>query len=500
MASEDASAGTQRKNFFSKVVSGVKDGSQKAFGAVHGAAVKAGGQVEASFRGTTKAVTFDSALGLTLKREDGKGRPLVSRVNEGAAAHAAGVQEGDIVVSIQGDEAPVVNIKTYDQLMSLMPGAGRPLIVNFLTPASRNDSAVGVVNFKLEDEIEKATRIVARLTSKRLQNPDKAVPREILRRAKGLAFIKVAKVGFGLSVKVGTGIVVCRLGELGGPCPELDSWSAPCAIGTAGVGYGFQVGAELTDFMIVLNTQDAVEAFSSGSQVSLGGNVGIAVGPVGRNAGVSGNFHGGKLGTKSSSNMGVAPCYAYSHSKGLFAGVSLEGAVIKPRNDVNSKFYNAAGPDDEDASSSKVSARELLSGVVPPPAAAQPLYNQLSAGLKKPEAKEWEKYRHAAAHAAAVANAEAEPPVNMDDFDFHIKLNPGDSVTWKGSDDDVPPGTLGKVEAIYEDGDVEVSFPSQRRPGAAGGEEGPAERLLFTFFAGRLEKAPDDDETTEICV
>jgi len=73
-----------------------------------------------------------------------------------------------------------------------------------------------------------ATRIVARMTAERAENPDKAVPREILRRARGLAFIRVAKVGFGLSVKVGTGIVVTRLGD------NLDSWSAPCAIGTAG--------------------------------------------------------------------------------------------------------------------------------------------------------------------------------------------------------------------------------------------------------------------------
>jgi lipid-binding SYLF domain-containing protein len=499
------------------VASGVKDGSQKALGAVQGAALKAGGKVEASFRGTTKSVTFNAGLGITLSREAGKERPLVSRVNEGAAAHAAGIREGDIVLSIQGDGAPAVNIKTYDQLMGLLPAAGRPVIVTFRTPASRNDSAVGVVNFKLEDEIEKAARIVARLTANRLENPDKAVPREILRRAKGLAFIKVAKVGFGLSVKVGTGIVVCRLGDLGGPCPELDSWSAPCAIGTAGVGYGFQIGAELTDFMIVLNTRDAVEAFMSGSQVSLGGNVGIAIGPLGRNAGVSGNFHGGKLATKPSAggasndgvkpkaaNVGLAPCYAYSHSKGLFAGVSLEGAVIKPRNDVNSKFYNAAGQADDDAQqATNVTARDLLSGMVPPPAAAQRLYKQLSAGIKKPETKEWEKYRHAAAHAADLAHAEAEPPMNLDDFDFQIKLQAGDAVTWKGSDEDVPVGTVGSVEAVYEDGDVEVSFPNRRSPGTAGGQESAPDRLLFTFFAGRLERAPDgadDDESTEVVV
>lgn len=79
--------------------------------------------------------------------------------------------------------------------------------------------------------VAQATRIVARMTAERAENPDKAVPREILRRARGLAFVRVAKVGFGLSVKLGTGIVVARLGD------SLDSWSAPCAIGTAGKHY-----------------------------------------------------------------------------------------------------------------------------------------------------------------------------------------------------------------------------------------------------------------------
>jgi lipid-binding SYLF domain-containing protein len=212
----------------------------------------------------------------------------------------------------------------------------------------------------MEEEIQKAAKILEKLTTERTMNPDALIPLDILRRARGIAFIRIAKIGFGFSLKAGTGIVVARLGE------SLDSWSAPCAIGTAGVGMGFQWGAELTDFMIVLNTQEAVEAFASGNQVSLGGNVGIAVGPVGRNAGLSGNIHGGDLAQRNEAGekpkVQVAPCYAYSHSKGLFIGISLEGAVIKPRNDVNSKFY---GPEQD--------PRLILSGSTPPPALAEPL-------------------------------------------------------------------------------------------------------------------------------
>jgi len=102
--------------------------------------------------------------------------------------------------------------------------------------------------------------------------------------------------------------------------------------------------------------------------------VGIAVGPVGRNAGVSGHIHGGELSSREGTKapVAMAPCYAYSHSKGLFIGISLEGAVIKPRKDVNAKFYGA-----------EVSAKDLLSGLTMPPAAADPLYEMLASGLSQ---------------------------------------------------------------------------------------------------------------------
>lgn len=159
-------------------------------------------------------------------------------------------------------------------------------------------------------------------------------------------------------MKGGTGIVVTRLGE------SLNEWSAPCAVSTGGVGWGLQMGAEVADFMIILNSPEAVEAFSSGSQVTLGGNVGVALGPVGRNGSVAANVHGGRLATDGVGPTPVhaAPSYAYSHSKGLFMGISLEGAMIKPRHDINAQYYG--GP---------VSPRQILSGATPPPEAAKEL-------------------------------------------------------------------------------------------------------------------------------
>ena len=94
---------------------------------------------------------------------------------------------------------------------------------------------------------------------------DNIIPQDILLNAKGLAIFTVVKAGFLFSGRAGTGIVVARL--------EDGSWSAPSAIGTGGMGFGGQIGAEITDFVIVLNTQAAVKSFCRGGNVTLGGSL-----------------------------------------------------------------------------------------------------------------------------------------------------------------------------------------------------------------------------------
>lgn len=113
----------------------------------------------------------------------------------------------------------------------------------------------------------------------------------------------------------------------------------------------------MTDFVFILNDAAAVRAFSQQASLTLGGNVSIAAGPVGRNAEAAG----------AASLKGVAGVFAYSKTKGLFAGVSLEGSVLIERRDANEKLYNA-----------KVTARQLLEGSIRPPPAADPLLNVLN--------------------------------------------------------------------------------------------------------------------------
>ncbi|KAG0256371.1 hypothetical protein BG011_004601 [Mortierella polycephala] len=168
---------------------------------------------------------------------------------------------------------------------------------------------------------------------------DNIIPADILSKAQGLAIFTVVKAGFLFSGRAGSGIVIARL--------EDGSWSAPSAIGTGGMGFGGQIGAEITDFVVVLNNRMAVKSFAT-----------VAAGPIGRTAEA-----GASASTKS-----VAAIYSYSKSKGLFAGVSIEGSVIVERKDANETFYRQ-----------KVTAAELLSGAITPPPQVDILYRALNA-------------------------------------------------------------------------------------------------------------------------
>ena len=191
----------------------------------------------------------------------------------------------------------------------------------------------------LQDEVDQATTIIERFRD----IPEQTIPDAVLRDAKGLAILTVLKAGFIFSGQGGWGVVVAR---------TPNGWSAPSAIGTGGAGFGFQVGAQVTEFVLVLNTPEAVEAFAHGGNVSFGGALSAAAGPVGRTLGAT--------------VMPVAAVYTYSRSQGVFAGVSIEGTVIAARDDANREYYGRA-----------VSPREILSGKVKAPKGAGKLSRAL---------------------------------------------------------------------------------------------------------------------------
>ncbi|KAI9059264.1 DUF500-domain-containing protein [Trametes coccinea BRFM310] len=213
-----------------------------------------------------------------------------------------------------------------------------------------NESQHFVQGFSLPGEAEKAAKILASFLADP-EHPESAlnaIPKAVLQRARGLAIFQVVKAGFVFSGKVGSGIVIARLPD--------GSWSAPSCIATGGVGWGLQIGADVTDFVIVLNSEEAVRAFAMGGNVTIGGNISAAAGPIGTGGAVQASL------------AHPAPMFSYSKSKGLFAGLSLEGTVLIERKDANRDFYGSAVP-----------ARDILSGRVPPPEVASRLYEVIEA-------------------------------------------------------------------------------------------------------------------------
>ncbi|XP_045803920.1 uncharacterized protein LOC123897360 [Trifolium pratense] len=202
----------------------------------------------------------------------------------------------------------------------------------------------------MEYEIYKATNTIKSYNRIGLLKPEKTIPDAILRQAKGLAIITVVKVGVVVTYNIGTGIVVARR--------EDGSWSPPSAVSTFGVGWGAQAGGELTDFIIVLRTKEAVKTFSGNAHVSLGAGLSAAVGVIGR--AVEADVRAG--------DGGYAACYTYSCSKGAFVGCSLEGSIVTTRTQENSRFYG----------SQSLSATDILLGSLPRPPAAAILYRALA--------------------------------------------------------------------------------------------------------------------------
>lgn len=202
----------------------------------------------------------------------------------------------------------------------------------------------------MEYEIYKATNTIKSYNQIGLLKPEKTIPDAILSQAKGLAIITVVKVGVVVTYNIGTGIVVARR--------EDGSWSPPSAVSTFGVGWGAQAGGELTDFIIVLRTNEAVKTFSGNAHVSLGAGMSAAVGVVGR--AVEADVRAG--------DGGYAACYTYSCSKGAFVGCSLEGSIVTTRTHENCRFYG----------SQSLNATDILLGSLPRPPAAAILYRALA--------------------------------------------------------------------------------------------------------------------------
>lgn len=146
----------------------------------------------------------------------------------------------------------------------------------------------------------------------------------MIRNAKGLAIFTTMRTGLWIASAGGSGVLVARMPD--------GTWSPPSGIMTNTMGFGFLVGVDIYDCVLVLNTQEAVDGFTK-IRCTLGGEVSVVAGPVGV---------GGVLETEVHKRQ--APIFTYVKSRGLYAGVQVEGTIVIERMDENERFYGEELP------------------------------------------------------------------------------------------------------------------------------------------------------------
>jgi len=179
-----------------------------------------------------------------------------------------------------------------------------------------------------EKRVSDATEVYQQLVNA----PDRGVPQGLVEKCKCVAvFPGVLKAAIGYGARHGTGVMSCRQGN--------GNWTPPAFLKITGGSAGFQIGATSTDLVLFFMSDRGARSLINGSKLTLGGKASVAAGPLGRSAEMATNLE-----LKSE-------IYSYARSKGLFAGLSVEGARISPDQDEETAYYGHS-----------VTPRELLFG------------------------------------------------------------------------------------------------------------------------------------------
>jgi lipid-binding SYLF domain-containing protein len=190
---------------------------------------------------------------------------------------------------------------------------------------------------KVADRLEASAETLTNL----MRAADKGIPQELIDKARCVVVIPgMKKAGFIFGAEEGRGFAVCR--REGG-----SGWSAPAAMRTEGGSFGFQIGASETDIVLLVMNDGGMRHLLS-DKFTLGGDASIAAGPIGRET------------TAQTDVMMNAEMLSYSRSRGLFAGISLQGATLRPDRETNRELYG------HDATN-----REILTGDFKTPEAAR---------------------------------------------------------------------------------------------------------------------------------
>jgi lipid-binding SYLF domain-containing protein len=152
-----------------------------------------------------------------------------------------------------------------------------------------------------------------------ITSQDRAVPKQLLEDCKCVAVLPgVLKAAMGVGARHGSGVMACRTAH---------GWSAPAFVNISGGSFGFQLGAESTDLVLFFMTDRGARSLVNGSRITLGGKASVAAGPFGRSG-------------EAATNLELkAEIYSYARAKGLFAGLSLEGARLAPNPTDIANYY-----------------------------------------------------------------------------------------------------------------------------------------------------------------
>jgi lipid-binding SYLF domain-containing protein len=177
-----------------------------------------------------------------------------------------------------------------------------------------------VARVKGDDDTTNRLNAAADVVSDMMGAPDKGIPNDLLDKAACVVVVpSVKKAAFIIGAKYGRGFIVCRNKNGRG-------WSAPGGVRIEGGSFGLQIGGSATDVVMLLMNQGAIDKLLS-SKFTIGADASAAGGPVGRTASAQtdAQLH--------------AQLLTYSRAQGLFAGVSLDGATLRPDDDANKDMY-----------------------------------------------------------------------------------------------------------------------------------------------------------------
>jgi len=220
----------------------------------------------------------------------------------------------------------------------------RPIVCTVALAFACYLPAAPVENSKTAERLDDA----ASLFSEVMSAPDKSIPQDLLNKSHCIILIPgLKKAAFGVGGKYGRGFAVCRVEKGMG-------WGPPAAIRVEGGGFGLQIGVSSSDVVLLVMNQRGMKRLGT-SRFTIGGDATAAAGPVGRNA------------TAQTDALMTAEILSWSRSRGLFAGISIDGATLRSDTDENQAMYGQ-----------RWTSKQILGSGAKPPESAHKLLGELN--------------------------------------------------------------------------------------------------------------------------